>query len=354
MSAEYWRTSEQRQKRVKWLKKCIIFLILLILLFPMALGLFLFHRLQRTGRELESLTARVEELQAGSAALQAQIQELLEKMPAAGGGSQEQAAADRERDGRGPDSPADDADVDGMPGAGAELVKASAEIDGTPDAGLSAAHKVYLTFDDGPSSNTGKILDILDAYHVKATFFVVGKEGEWAREALADIAERGHTLGMHSYSHRYADIYASVENFAEDFVKLRGYLEEVTGVVSDVYRFPGGSSNTVSDIDMHEFAEYLESWGVRFFDWNAASGDGGSRLLTVEELVENSLKGIRGRETTVILLHDAAGKPTTVEALPEILEGILAMEDTVILPITEATKPVQHIRMEENSETEVD
>ena len=163
-----------------------------------------------------------------------------------------------------------------------------------------------------------------------------------------DIVQRGHTLGMHSYSHRYVDIYASVEHFAEDFVRLRGYLEDVTGVISNVYRFPGGSSNTVSNLDMHEFAEYLESWNVSFFDWNAASGDGGHRLMTVDELVRNSLKGIESRETTIILMHDAVSKPTTVEALPKIIENILAMENTVILPITEDTKPVQHIHMDEN------
>ena len=163
-----------------------------------------------------------------------------------------------------------------------------------------------------------------------------------------DIVERGHTLGMHSYSHQYKAIYASVEDFAEDFVKLRGYLEDVTGVISNVYRFPGGSSNNISNLDMQEFAEYLESWNVRFYDWNAASGDGGQKLLTVGELVKNSLAGIEGRETTIILLHDAVGKPTTVDALPIIIESILAMENTVILPITDDTKPVQHIYMDQN------
>ena len=94
---------------------------------------------------------------------------------------------------------------------------------------------------------------------------------------------------------------------------------------------------------MREFADYLDSQGVRFFDWNISSGDGGKKLLSVETLVENSTGDIERFETSVILMHDAASKPTTVEALPIIIENVLALEDTVILPITDDTEPVQHI-----------
>jgi len=204
-------------------------------------------------------------------------------------------------------------------------------------------HRVYLTFDDGPSIYTDDILEILDRYGVKATFFVVGKESDSNKEALTMIVDGGHTLGMHSYSHKYAEIYQSVEDFADDFVKLQSYLYEVTGVESRFYRFPGGSSNTVSDIDMQEFADYLESQDVQFYDWNISSGDAGSTLLSVDTLVRNSTEGIGENSTSIILFHDSADKRTTVEALPMIIEKILAMEDTVILPITEETEPIQHI-----------
>lgn len=206
-----------------------------------------------------------------------------------------------------------------------------------------AAHKVYLTFDDGPSIYTDDILEILDRYGVKATFFVVGKDSDTAKESLTMIVDGGHTLGMHSYSHKYEELYQSMEDFANDFVQLRSYLYDVTGVESKFYRFPGGSSNTVSDIDMQEFADYLESQGVQFYDWNIASGDGDSVLLSVDTLVRNSLQGIGENETSIILFHDSGDKRTTVEALPIIIESILAMEDTEILPITEETMPVQHI-----------
>ena len=214
-------------------------------------------------------------------------------------------------------------------------------------AGQGAAHKVYLTFDDGPSANTQDILDILDRYGVKATFFVVGREGSQAEETLRAIVEAGHTLGMHSYTHKYDEIYASVENFAADFERERAYLLDVTGVESTIYRFPGGSSNTVSETDMREFAEYLDSQGVRFFDWNISSGDGGSFLVPVEMLIENCTAAIKDHSTSVVLMHDAAGKTTTREALPTIIETIQAMDDTVLLPITEETMPVQHIQWKE-------
>ncbi len=208
---------------------------------------------------------------------------------------------------------------------------------------ITAEHMVHLTFDDGPSIYTREILDILDQYNVKATFFVVGKDSEVAEELLKEIVERGHSLGMHSYSHDYSNIYESVDAFAADLKKLQDYLYEVTGVKSTLYRFPGGSSNTVSNVDMKQFADYLSEQGITFYDWNISSGDGSSVLLPIETLVENCTKDIEQWNTSIILLHDSGDKRTTVDALPTIIENILAVEDTVILPITEETRPVQHI-----------
>lgn len=214
----------------------------------------------------------------------------------------------------------------------------------TPAAGEEEENrkKIYLTFDDGPSSNTDEILDILKAYDVKATFFVVGKTDEASRKAYRRIVEEGHTLGMHSYSHSYADIYASEEDFQDDMKKLQEYLYELTGVWPRFYRFPGGSSNTVSNIDMQKLADWLTDQGVTYFDWNVASGDAVSRELPAETLLANCLAGIRNQQSCVVLMHDAANKDTTVEALPEIISEIRLQEDAVFLPITDDTVPVQH------------
>lgn len=214
----------------------------------------------------------------------------------------------------------------------------------TPAAGEEeeSQKKIYLTFDDGPSSNTDEILDILKAYDVKATFFVVGKTDEASRKAYRRIVEEGHTLGMHSYSHSYEDIYDSEEDFQADMKKLQEYLYELTGVWPRFYRFPGGSSNTVSNIDMQKLADWLTDQGVTYFDWNVASGDAVSRELPAETLLANCLAGIRNQQSCVVLMHDAANKDTTVEALPEIISEIRLQEDAVFLPITDDTVPVQH------------
>lgn len=214
----------------------------------------------------------------------------------------------------------------------------------TPVAGEEEENrkKIYLTFDDGPSSNTDEILDILRAYDVKATFFVVGKTDETSRKAYRRIVEEGHTLGMHSYSHSYADIYDSEEDFQADMKKLQEYLYELTGVWPRYYRFPGGSSNTVSSIDMQKLADWLTDQEITYFDWNVASGDAVSKELPADILTANCLAGIANQQNCVVLMHDAAGKHTTVEALPEIISQIRMQEDAVFLPITDDTVPVQH------------
>lgn len=203
--------------------------------------------------------------------------------------------------------------------------------------------QIYLTFDDGPSSNTDRILDILKEYDVKATFFVVGKTDERSVRAYQRIIDEGHTLAMHSYSHKYNEIYESRESFIADLEKLQEYLYQVTGVWPRFYRFPGGSSNTVSKTDMQELITYLSESGITYFDWNVASGDAVSGQLDTESIVNNCLGKIDSLNVCMILMHDAADKNTTVEALPEIISQIQDRGDAVFLPVTDETVPVQHI-----------
>lgn len=203
--------------------------------------------------------------------------------------------------------------------------------------------EIYLTFDDGPSGNTNRILDVLKEYDVKATFFVVGKTDEQSVKAYQRIVEEGHTLAMHSYSHVYDEIYDSKENFVEDLKKLQEYLYQITGIWPRYYRFPGGSSNTVSKTDMQELAAYLKENGITYFDWNIASGDAVSGELAADSIVNNCLANIDNFNVCIILMHDAVGKNTTIEALPEIITQVRDKKDAVFLPITDETVPVQHI-----------
>ncbi|MDO4304140.1 MAG: polysaccharide deacetylase family protein [Bacillota bacterium] len=204
--------------------------------------------------------------------------------------------------------------------------------------------QIYLTFDDGPSRNTDRILDILKEYDIKATFFVVGKTDEASVAAYQRIVEEGHTLAMHSYSHKYAEVYASKESFVQDLKALQEYLYQVTGVWPRYYRFPGGSSNTVSKVDMQELIGYLEENNITYFDWNIASGDAVSGELPVDSIVNNCVSKLDGKNICMILMHDAADKNSTVEALPQIIEQIRDRGDAVFLPVTDDTLPVQHVR----------
>ncbi len=226
---------------------------------------------------------------------------------------------------------------------GMDIDYASAIVSGAQNPeDIEGTRYVYLTFDDGPSSSTAKILDILAEYDVKATFFVCGKPDAKYTDVYKRIADEGHTLGMHSYSHKYNEIYSSLEAFQEDLKNLRVFLYETTGVWSTYYRFPGGSSNQVSKVDMHELIDHLSSEGVEFFDWNVSAGDdraGASK----DSIYANIVNNVPKFKHCVVLMHDAADKKNTVEALPEIIEAIQAMDDTVIVPITEDTLPVQHI-----------
>lgn len=204
-------------------------------------------------------------------------------------------------------------------------------------------HKVYLTFDDGPSENTSAILDALAAYDVKATFFVSGSEEEEDAALYRRIVEEGHTLGMHSYSNKYSVIYQSQEAFAEDYHRLQDYLEEVTGVRSRLYRFPGGSSNSISNVPMEHFIHFLNQEGTTYYDWNVSAGDAASSAYSVQEIVENVTGDVVKYKTSVVLLHDGEDKQTTVEAVGPLIEALQAM-GAQILPIDQDTQVIQSVK----------
>lgn len=205
--------------------------------------------------------------------------------------------------------------------------------------------KVYLTFDDGPSIYTEKILDILNENQIKATFFVIGKTDSYSKAMYQRIVNEGHTLGMHSYSHQYKNIYNSLENFKKDFNQLSDLLYEVTGVRPNLFRFPGGSSNQVSKVDMSQYIRYLNDKNITYFDWNVVNGDATGEKLTSDKLVKNVLSGVKNKKVSVVLMHDSPTKLNTVNSLPKLIRELKEQEYN-ILPIDQDTVSVQHVRAE--------
>lgn len=216
------------------------------------------------------------------------------------------------------------------------------------DSGIRRAEEgekqyVYLTFDDGPSDNTEQILAILRQYNIKATWFVVGKDDETSIARYKEIIAEGHTLGMHSYTHDYAQVYASAQAFEDDLVRIRTLLQEKAGYTSTIYRFPGGSSNTTKkrQVSMTELVPILEKYGIRYFDWNVDSTDGSGSNLPVATLIAGTNEYMGKYVYNMLLLHDAGDHDTTVEALPQIIQSCLD-QGMEFLPITDDTPVIHH------------
>ncbi len=205
-------------------------------------------------------------------------------------------------------------------------------------------HYVYLTFNSVPGDNTEDILDVLAQYNVKATFFVVGSEEDGVSDIYRRIVNEGHTIGMHSYSNQYSLIYSSKNAFKKDYQKLSDYIYELTGTRSKFYRFPGGSGNEISNVNMAEFVNILNKEEITYFDWNVSAGDA-SNSYTAQDILDNVLGGVSKYKTSVVLLHDGENKSTTVEALGSLIQS-LQEQGAEILPIDEDTYAIQYIKAE--------
>lgn len=181
------------------------------------------------------------------------------------------------------------------------------------------AKMVYLTFDDGPSENTLEILKILKKYNAKATFFVTANG---KTEYMKNIVDAGHQIALHTYSHDYAKIYSSTDNFFNDLNKIHDLVLKKTGVNAKVIRFPGGSSNTISKNYskgiMSKLTKMVEEKGFKYFDWNVNSGDADGINVPAKQIVKNVKIESKGIDRCVVLMHDTKAKSTTVEALDAI------------------------------------
>lgn len=185
----------------------------------------------------------------------------------------------------------------------------------------------YLTFDDGPSKTTEKVLQTLKKYNVHATFFVNGNDSDFSVKMYQQMVKDGHTIGNHTYSHDYSYIYKNEKNFFKDMKKLDDLLMDKVGIKTMFMRFPGGSNNRISigyggnDL-MKNLSTNMKKQGYIYVDWNVDSRDTSAVKVSEQIIVDSVLAGSKGKQVVNILMHDAGAKETTALALPKIIEGL--------------------------------
>lgn len=193
-----------------------------------------------------------------------------------------------------------------------------------PTTNTPSGKVIYLTFDDGPSKYTDTLLELLERYNAKATFFIVNTRNQMSKRLNAIVAG-GHGIGIHSVTHEYSEIYASEEAFFNDLYGMQKIIKDYTGVTTTLMRFPGGSSNNVSKKYnvgiMTRLTQAVTDLGFQYFDWNVSSGDAGgvsgTKAEKTAQVVANVINGIQGKKYAIVLQHDI--HDFSVDAVEEIL-----------------------------------
>lgn len=195
---------------------------------------------------------------------------------------------------------------------------------------------MYLTFDDGPSEeNTRRVLDILRDRNIKATFFLVGENVRKHPEMARRIAAEGHTIGIHCDNHDYDALYESVDSYVADFEKARQTVYEVTGVETNLFRFPGGSINAYNKKVGQAIIDEMTKKGYTYYDWNASLGDA-VKNPDPKKLLANGVETTLGRKKVVLLAHDVVY--STGFCLEELLDSLPEYE---MKPLSEEVTPIR-------------
>ncbi len=190
---------------------------------------------------------------------------------------------------------------------------------GMPATVTPSEKTIYLTFDDGPGPYTSRLLDVLDKYNVKATFFVTAQDSKYY-DQIGRAFRTGHSIGVHSTSHNYNTIYSSEYAFFEDFFSMEEIIKAQTGEYTRLFRFPGGSSNTVSSFNpgiMTRLTQAMNNMGYQYYDWNVSSGDAGETTKT-NQVIQNIKDGCLQHKASVVLQHDI--KDFSVSAVESVIQ----------------------------------
>lgn len=199
---------------------------------------------------------------------------------------------------------------------------------------------IYFTFDDGPSQYTYSFLEYLKKHNVKATWFVVPSREQWNMDALKAIADQGHTIGVHSYTHDYKKIYASVEAYLEDFHEAWSIIREATGQTPQLFRFAGGSNNDFNVDTRDAIIKEMTRRGFRFYDWNVDSGDVDG--ATWQDMYNSIPRDCRNLKRPIILMHDSAGTKNALYVFEDVLK-LLIGEGYKFDALQNDTQPIQFV-----------
>ena len=298
-------SDEYRRKRVRRIKRIIITMVVILLLLPTCLSVYLIFRVSSLEKRLDVISD-----------------------------IQNKSVSETEVD-------VGDSETETGAVSGGSASGGASDIAETTPVPIGLGKKVYLTFDDGPGPNTKKLLDILKKNGVKATFFVTGKTDDFSKEIYKRIVDEGHTLGMHSYSHVYEEIYASDKAFTQDLDKLYEYLYEVTGVYPKFYRFPGGSSVQDTSVPIENLIEILEERGITYLDWNVISPDIRDSSVGKVRMIKELMSDVQKYDTSVVMFYDTQTQPMTIKTLSSFIKK-LKKNQYEILPVDENTAPIRH------------
>jgi peptidoglycan/xylan/chitin deacetylase (PgdA/CDA1 family) len=345
--AKITRAELKKRRRIELYKKIIVYGFLVLTFFPILTSVFLLYKVDRLEKQIDYALSET----GGDYLTLRSSREALIGNPNASSGVFEDSTrtvlGNASVDTSSTSSRENEAALDSADGTAVDTVDATADTDTSKQSATDSEEseevtgRVYLTFDDGPSIYTGQILDILKENNVKATFFVIGRDEEYY-DYYKRIVDEGHTIGMHSYSHVYQDLYESVDSFGDELTRLDNLIYDVTGVHSNIFRFPGGSSNTVSQLPIQEYISYLNDHNINYYDWNSLSGDAVTSGLSPQTLVDNIMNDVTKNEDSIVLMHDLQTTHTTVESL-QLLIDTLRSQGYEILPIDENTPMIQHV-----------
>ncbi|MCI8497196.1 MAG: polysaccharide deacetylase [Clostridiales bacterium] len=289
---------------VRFFKNLILLVVLLLIATPTVISIACAQAASVNGEELSSYRTKYEEAEKTIAQLQDEI---------SGDDSSEDSS---------------NSSPDSDPTSYQELYPDFYVTDPKPEVVTKEGY-MYLTLDDGPSEYTPEILSILKQKDVKATFFVVTQGGEFDISQMKQIVAEGHELAMHSTTHDLNKIYNSVEDFLEDYYQLFKLIRDEVGVTPTIFRFPGGSLNAYNQRLYQEIISEMLRRGFVYYDWSLSTGDAVNPPLSKDKILENVLDNSANKRWGIILMHDSENRHSTVEALPEMIDGLRAQGFTL-------------------------